>query len=140
MSKGLKFLVAATAIILLAGVTLIFTSNGVRQSVKELFGGKPEVVQTDTLTTQVAPTIDQVLQDRAAEKEYRYFDSVYMDIPDVSLIAILMKLGPSAKPIDIGKEYMLRLNQYKQVQLGASIYKDRLIPESEASKKDSVKK
>ena len=58
---------------------------------------------------------------REQEREYRYLDSVYMDIPDIPLIAILMRFGTDMSHTDISKEYLLNRKNYDNVEFGAQI-------------------
>lgn len=73
------------------------------------------------LTTGTKYTIQDVLDMREQEREYRYLDSVYMDIPNIALIAILMRFGTDMSHTDISKEYLLNRKNYDNVEFGAQI-------------------
>ena len=56
------------------------------------------------------------------------YDSIFMNMPDVALIAILMKGGTNMSNSDIAKEYLSNRKDYDNVEFGAqinAIYKQR---------------
>lgn len=66
-------------------------------------------------------TIDEVLQFRRDIKEQLRNDSIFMNIPDVALIAILMKGGTDMSNGDIAREYITHRKDYDNVEFGAQI-------------------
>ena len=83
---------------------------------------KVESVQTTDTTTYTEPvTIDDILQFRKDIKEQSRYDSIFMNMPDVALIAILMKGGTEMSNSDIAKEYLQNRKDYDNVEFGAQI-------------------
>ena len=75
--------------------------------VQDVLGLKTETI-TDTVTidsTKIAPTIEQVLNARKEVQNQRYADSVFLHMPDESLLSVLMKIGTESSIAEIVKEY-----------------------------------
>lgn len=110
-------------VVLIAGTIIVFTTE-TGDKVINYFRGNDKVEQVVTDTTATVSeqyTIQDVLDMREQEREYRYLDSVYMDIPDIPLIAILMRFGTDMSHTDISKEYLLNRKNYDNVEFGAQI-------------------
>lgn len=110
-------------VVLIAGTIFVLTTE-TGNKVINYFRGSDEVEQsvTDTTTTVSEQyTIQDVLDMREQEREYRYLDSTYMDIPDIPLIAILMRFGTDMSHTDIAKEYLANKANYDNVEFGAQI-------------------
>jgi hypothetical protein len=98
------------------------------------------VPESDNIDNVVEPeiTITDILEARAALREERRIDSVFMAIPDFELAAILMNIGVGSTKADIVYEYELHRKSYEDVKLGREIQtkiiqrNDTLIP------KDSI--
>lgn len=92
----------------------------------------------DDVTIEPKITITDILEARAALREERRIDSVFMAIPDFELAAILMNIGVGSTKADIVYEYELHKKSYEDVRLGREIQtkiiqrNDTLIP------KDSI--
>ena len=92
----------------------------------------------DDVTIEPEITITDILEARAALREERRIDSVFMAIPDFELAAILMNIGVGSTKADIVYEYELHKKSYEDVRLGREIQtkiiqrNDTLIP------KDSI--
>jgi len=92
----------------------------------------------DDVTIEPEITITDILEARAASREERRIDSVFMAIPDFELAAILMNIGVGSTKADIVYEYELHKKSYEDVRLGREIQtkiiqrNDTLIP------KDSI--
>lgn len=88
------------------------------------FRGNETVEQTttiDTANTVEQFTIHDVLDMREQEREYRYLDSVYMNMPEIPLVAILLWHGTDMSHTDIAKEYLTNKKNYDNVEFGAQI-------------------
>lgn len=109
---------------------------GVTSKIKNALNpDKVESVQiTDTTTYAEPVTIDDILQFRRDIKEQSRYDSIFMNMPDVALIAILMKGGTEMSNSDIAKEYLQNRKDYDNVEFGAQIndtYKqNKITPDS----------
>lgn len=83
---------------------------------------KVESVQTTNTTMYAEPvTIDDILQFRRDIKEQSRYDSIFTNMPDVALIAILIKGGTEMSNSDIAKEYLQNRKDYDNVEFGAQI-------------------
>ena len=110
-------------VVLIAGTIFVFTTE-TGDKVINYFRGSDKVEQVVTDTTETVSeqyTIQDVLDMREQEREYRYLDSTYMDMPDISLIAILMRFGTDMSHADIAKEYLANKANYNNVEFGAQI-------------------
>lgn len=110
-------------VVLTAGTIFVFTTE-TGDKVINYFRGNDKVEQVVTDTTETVSeqyTIQDVLDMREQEREYRYLDSTYMDIPDIPLIAILMRFGTDMSHTDIAKEYLTNKANYDNVEFGAQI-------------------
>lgn len=83
------------------------------------------VVQTDTVT---AVTVQQVLESRNKVIESKRKDSVFMNMPEAVLAAVLMKIGTDNTIEDIVIEYELHKSMYNDIALGANIQKHIIQP------------
>lgn len=98
----------------------------------------PESDNVNDVTIKPEITITDILEARAALREERRIDSVFMAIPDFELAAILMNIGVGSTKADIVYEYELHKKSYEDVRLGREIQtkiiqrNDTLIP------KDSI--
>lgn len=105
---------------------------------KETVGTISESDNVDDVTIEPEITITDILEARAALREERRIDSVFMAIPDFELAAILMNIGVGSTKADIVYEYELHKKSYEDVRLGREIQtkiiqrNDTLIP------KDSI--
>lgn len=108
--------------IILCGFS-IATHLGATSKIKNALNpDKVESVQTTDTTTYAEPvTIDDILQFRRDIKEQSQYDSIFMNMPDVALIAILMKGGTEMSNSDIAKEYLQNRKDYDNVEFGAQI-------------------
>lgn len=133
--------VIGLVIIILAMCTIGFIGT---DKVASYFTDK-ETVETvsesdnvDDVTIEPEITITDILEARAALREERRIDSVFMAIPDFELAAILMNIGVGSTKADIVYEYELHKKSYEDVRLGREIQtkiiqrNDTLIP------KDSI--
>ena len=133
--------VIGLVIIILAMCTIGFIGT---DKVASYFTDK-ETVETvsesdnvDDVTIEPEITITDILEARAALREKRRIDSVFMAIPDFELAAILMNIGVGSTKADIVYEYELHKKSYEDVRLGREIQtkiiqrNDTLIP------KDSI--
>lgn len=133
--------VIGLVIIILAMCTIGFIGT---DKVASYFTDK-ETVETvsesdnvDDVTIEPEITITDILEARAALREKRRIDSVFMAIPDFELAAILMNIGVGSIKADIVYEYELHKKSYEDVRLGREIQtkiiqrNDTLIP------KDSI--
>lgn len=115
MSNKKFFTILTVVCILIVGAIFALTTDVVSDAINH-FRGTEKVEQVVTKYT-----IQDVLDMREQEREYRYLDSVYMDIPDIPLIAILMRFGTDMSHTDISKEYLLNRKNYDNVEFGAQI-------------------
>lgn len=105
---------------------------------KETVETVSESDNVDDVTIEPEITITDILEARAALREERRIDSVFMAIPDFELAAILMNIGVGSTKADIVYEYELHKKSYEDVRLGREIQtkiiqrNDTLIP------KDSI--
>lgn len=105
---------------------------------KETVGTVSESDNVDDVTIEPEITITDILEARAALREKRRIDSVFMAIPDFELAAILMNISVGSTKADIVYEYELHKKSYEDVRLGREIQtkiiqrNDTLIP------KDSI--
>lgn len=133
--------VIGLVIIILAMCTIGFIGT---DKVASYFTDK-ETVETvsesdnvDDVTIEPEITITDILEARAALREERRIDSVFMAISDFELAAILMNIGVGSTKADIVYEYELHKKSYEDVRLGREIQtkiiqrNDTLIP------KDSI--
>ena len=77
------------------------------EKAQDVLGLNPETI-TDTITvdsTKIVPTIEQVLQARKNVQLQKYADSVFLHMPDESLLSVLMKIGTESSIAEIVKEY-----------------------------------
>lgn len=102
--------VIGLVIIILAMCTIGFIGT---DKVASYFTDK-ETVETvsesdnvDDVTIEPEITITDILEARAALREERRIDSVFMAIPDFELAAILMNIGVGSTKADIVYEYEL---------------------------------
>ena len=104
MSNKKFFTILTVVCILIVGAIFALTTDVVSDAINHFRGTeKVEQVVTDTKEEVTEYTIQDVLDMREQEREYRYLDSVYMDIPDIS------------------KEYLLNRKNYDNVEFGAQI-------------------
>jgi hypothetical protein len=105
---------------------------------KETVETVSESDNVDDVVVEPEITITDILEARAALREERRIDSVFMAIPDFELAAILMNIGVGSTKADIVYEYELHKKSYEDVRLGREIQtkiiqrNDTLIP------KDSI--
>lgn len=128
-SQNKNGLIYALIFSIIAFTVSIGTAISVRTNIKV------ESVQTTDTTTYTEPvTIDDILQFRKDIKEQSRYDSIFMNMPDVALIAILMKRGTEMSNSDIAKEYLQNRKDYDNVEFGAQIndtYKqNKITPDS----------
>lgn len=92
-----------------------------------------ENMEVDSQNVVTNVTIDDILETRRSILECQYQDSVFLHMPETSLIAVLMKLGTDATNTEIVKEYLNNRKIYDNVELGAQIkdmYKKQFEPDS----------
>lgn len=128
-SQNKNGLIYALIFSIIAFIVSIGTAISVRTNIKV------ESVQTTDTTTYTEPvTIDDILQFRKDIKEQSRYDSIFMNMSDVALIAILMKGGTEMSNSDIAKEYLQNRKDYDNVEFGAQIndtYKqNKITPDS----------
>lgn len=122
MSNKKFFTILTVVCILIVGAIFALTTDVVSDAINHFRGTeKVEQVVTNTKEEVTEYTIQDVLDMREQEREYRYLDSVYMDIPDIPLIAILMRFGTDMSHTDISKEYLLNRKNYDNIEFGAQI-------------------
>lgn len=122
MSNRSFWLVAlAFCIVILCGVFAITNNWGGK--VRDYIRGNEVVEQkkVNEVAKTVTFTIQDVLDMREQEKEYRILDSVFLNMPEIPLIAILMKGGTDMSHSDIAKEYLQNKKNYDDVEFGAQI-------------------
>lgn len=133
-SQNKNGLIYALIFSIIAFIVSIGTAISVRTNIMDdikdaINPDKVEGVQIADTTTYAEPvTIDDVLQFRRDIKEQSRYDSIFMNMPDVALIAILMKGGTEMSNSDIAKEYLQNRKDYDNVEFGAqinAIYKQR---------------
>lgn len=113
-------IISMVAIVLLIGAG-VFTYPKWSSKVSNMFSDKEQIAQpTDTVEAHVF-TVEDIVNMREQEKEYRYLDSVYMNIPEIALIAILIKNGVDMSHTDIAREYLQNRKSYNDVEFGAQI-------------------
>jgi hypothetical protein len=132
---GVISLIISIIAIILCGFSIAAHLNVVSKIKNAFNPDKVESVQTmDTITYAEPVTIDDVLQFRKDIKEQSQYDSIFMNMPDVALIAILMKGGTEMSNSDIAKEYLQNRKDYDNVEFGAQIndtYKqNKITPDS----------
>lgn len=116
----LGLIISMIAIVLLIGAG-VFTYPKWSSKVSNMFSDKEQIAQpTDTVEAYVF-TIEDIVNMREQEREYRYLDSVYMSMPKIALIAILIKNGVDMSHTDIAKEYLQNRKSYNDVEFGAQI-------------------
>lgn len=139
-SQNKNGLIYALIFSIIAFIVSIGTAISVRTNIMDdikdaINPDKVESVQTTDTTTYTEPvTIDDILQFRKDIKEQSRYDSIFMNMPDVALIAILMKRGTEMSNSDIAKEYLQNRKDYDNVEFGAQIndtYKqNKITPDS----------
>lgn len=135
-SQNKNGLIFALIFSIIAFIVSMGTAINVRTNIKDAINpDKVESVQTTDTTTYTEPvTIDDILQFRKDIKEQSRYDSIFMNMPDVALIAILMKGGTEMSNSDIAKEYLQNRKDYDNVEFGAQIndtYKqNKITPDS----------
>ena len=91
-----KLSIIALVFAIIAALVSFYTCYSTDKLCNIFSNEETESVQTITSAGEVIDepaTIDDVLQFRRDTKEYERYDSIFMNMPDVALIAILMKGG-----------------------------------------------
>ena len=132
-----KLSIIALVFAIIAALVSFYTCYSTDKLCNIFSNEETESVQTITSAGEVIDepaTIDDVLQFRRDTKEYERYDSIFMNMPDVALIAILMKGGTNMSNSDIAKEYLSNRKDYDNVEFGAQIndtYKqNKITPDS----------
>lgn len=126
-----KLSIIALVFAIIAALVSFYTCYSTDKLCNIFSNEETESVQTITSAGEVIDepaTIDDILQFRRDTKEYERYDSIFMNMPDVALIAILMKGGTNMSNSDIAKEYLSNRKDYDNVEFGAqinAIYKQR---------------
>ena len=123
MTKKAVFSTILAIVIALAIGTLVYLNKG---KLDHFFGVNTEVVtmKPDTIKIQ-AVTINDVLHQRDSIKELRRVDSVFIHLHDVTLTAILMKIGPDkANSYSIVREYDSNRLYYDAINIGGNIQRN----------------
>lgn len=81
-------------------------------------------LESDTHYVVETQTIKEVLEFRRDVKEDMKVDSIYLNMSDIALTGILLKLGTTASHRTIVKEYLDNINYYNSLNLGANISKE----------------
>lgn len=117
--KGYGALLAIMLCLITVGCAVYF-AKPIYTKVEGLFSkdAPVEVIVEDTMAVL---TVQEVLAARELERDMRYLDSVYMEMPDESVIAICMEYGTDMSPQDIAAMYLMHIDSYKDVELGARI-------------------
>lgn len=123
MSNKKFFTILTIVCVLIVGTIFALTTDVVSNVINHFRGTeKIEQIVTKPVQAEVTEyTIQDVLDMREQEREYRYLDSIYMDIPDIPLIAILMRFGTDMSHSDIATEYLNNRKNYDNVEFGAQI-------------------
>ena len=123
MNNKKFFTISAIVCILIGGVIFALTADVVSNAINHFRDTeKVEQIVTEPVQAEVTEyTIQDVLDMREQEREYRYLDSIYMNIPDIPLIAILMRFGTDMSHSDIATEYLNNRKNYDNVEFGAQI-------------------
>lgn len=119
--KTAGILIAAFVVVcllLVGGVSYTYFN---KEKVSSFLSDKEDVTQVEEHTVVAPPTIDDILQFRNDVREQKRYDSIFMNMPDVALIAILMKKGTDMSNADIAKEYLANRKSYDDVIFGAQI-------------------
>lgn len=139
---GLLSLFISILAILVSGFSVIMHFDALGKIKNAISPDKVESVQISDTTMYTEPvTIDEVLQFRRDIKEQTSYDSIFMNMPDVALIAILMKGGTDMSNSDIAKEYLQNRKDYDNVEFGAqinAIYKQNKIEPDSIPRKSIV--
>lgn len=118
--KGIIATIIA-AILMAAGVVFYVNKDKITDMFQDKESVEQPIVDESDLVEEETITIDDILDMRRQEVELRYLDSVYLNMPEVSLIAILMKFGTDMSHTDIAKEYLKHKKNYNDVEFGAEI-------------------
>ena len=87
-----------------------------------------QTAETDSAYYSQPPTISEILQFRRDILEGEYYDSVFLHMPTVPLIAILLQYGTELPNSDIGRIYEEDQQTWDNVQLGSQIYEKYIQP------------
>lgn len=127
MGKKTFFAILTLLVILVAG--FIFANKSGKCLLPQ-----PEKVTVSHETTVAdynqPATIQDVLVLRNNILDQMYYDSVFYHMPEPALIAILMKYGTDMSNYDIGREYIMHKADYDKVELGATIQKTIIEPDT----------
>ena len=111
------FLPVIVIILIVMGVAIYYNW---KNKVIDVFSDKEQIEQPVEIDIPTY-TVEDIVNLRKEEKEICYLDSVYMHMPDVALIAILIKNGTDLSRLDIAKEYLKNKKSYDDVEFGAQI-------------------
>lgn len=118
MSNSKFAILLITLIVLISGGT-IFMYEMNKEEYPNII--PVENMEVDSHNVIEETTIDDVLQARQNILQCQYYDSVFLHMPEIPLIAVLMKLGTDASNTEIAREYLNNRKIYDNVQLGAQI-------------------
>lgn len=110
-------------ILLLTFIVMVAVNfSGWGDKLTNVFSDTEQIAQqpADTIVTPTV-TVEDIITMREQEREFRYLDSVYMNMPEIALIAILIKGGVDMSHTDIAQEYIQNRKTYNDVQFGAQI-------------------
>lgn len=73
-----------------------------------------DIIQADNALCE-ENTIGEILRNREARKRARFFDSVFLDMPEMVLISVLMEVGSAISTDSIAKEYLKNKPYYDRI-------------------------
>lgn len=128
MSKSKFWLLCVAIVIAILGIVIAVVPTFNEKVVNFFSPDKAEIVQKGEDKT----TIEDVLQFRKDILDAEYHDSVFLHMPEIPLIAILIKKGTQLSNYEIAKEYLSNRKYYDDVEFGSQIryiYKQQKEPD-----------
>lgn len=135
-NTALWVVVVILAAIVAGILVFMFQHENKRNTLKQQLN----TVQVDSVTSEyVAPTVDDVVYYREQLRRDKYLDSIYINMPEVALRAILQEYGTDISGFDIAEAYLRNPEKYKNIKQGADIQTEIIKKQENVTLQDSTK-
>lgn len=136
-SNAALWVVVVILAAIVAGILVfMFQHENKRNALKQQL----EVAMQDSVTSEyVAPTVDDIVYYREQLRRDKYLDSVYINMPEVALRAILQEYGTDISGFDIAEAYLRNPEKYKNIKQGADIQTEIIKKQENVTLQDSTK-
>lgn len=118
MSKTVNYILLTVIALLIAGIVIYTCQEKKEKTVIET--ELSQVEETDTVSYEAPPTIQDFLEFREMTKEAIAIDSIFLNMPDIILVNILMNHGTDLSNTEIVDIYLNNKEIYDNDVIGGA--------------------